>query len=95
MAGGAAPDWLRGLAGTYMHIPGMLLALALIAIAWLALSKTAFRRNLLAVGGDARAAYASGVNVTGVRMLAYLMSGVLAAVAGLVFTAALGSSDAC
>ena len=93
MAGGAAPAWLRGLAETHGHVPGMLFVLALIAVAWLGLERTAFRRNLVAVGGDARAAYTSGVNVAGVRILAYLMSGVLAALAGLVFTAALGSGD--
>jgi ribose transport system permease protein len=92
-AGGAAPGWLRGVAETHMGVPGVVLLLALIAIAWLALERTAFRRNLLAVGGDSRAAYASGVNVAGVRILAYVIGGVLAAVAGLVFTAALGSGD--
>jgi len=92
-AGGGAPDWLRGLAETHGSIPGVLLPLALIAIAWLAVERTAFRRNLLAVGGDSRTAYASGVNVTGVRILAYVIGGVLAATAGLVFTAALGSGD--
>jgi ribose transport system permease protein len=48
---------------------------------------------LLAVGGDARAAYASGVNVAAVRIIAYVIGGILAAIAGLVFTAALGSGD--
>lgn len=93
VAGGAAPDWLRSLAGSYLHVPCTLAVLVLIATAWVALSKSAFRRNLLAVGGDARTAYASGVSVAGVRILAYLTAGVLAAVAGLVFTAALGSGD--
>lgn len=92
-AGGAAPDWLRALAGTYFGVPGVLLTIVLVAAAWLALERTAYRRNLLAVGGDARAAYASGVNVAGVRVLAYVIAGVLAALAGIVFTAALGSGD--
>ncbi len=93
MAGGVAPDWLRGLAGTYAGVPGILFLLAPIAIVWLLLGRTAFRRNLLAVGGDSRAAYASGTNVTAVRVLAYVIGGVLAAMAGLAFTAALGSGD--
>lgn len=93
MAGGSAPDWLLSLADSHAGIPGMVFLLAGIAIVWLALERTAFRRNLLAVGGDARAAYASGINVTAVRILAYVASGVLAAIVGLVFTAALGSGD--
>ncbi len=92
-AGGSAPDWLRSLTDTHMGVPGVLLVFVLIAIAWLALERTSFRRNLLAVGGDSRAAYASGVNVVAVRIMAYVLGGVLAAVAGLVFTAALGSGD--
>ncbi|MDR3496681.1 MAG: ABC transporter permease [Ancalomicrobiaceae bacterium] len=93
MAGGTAPEWLRDLAGTYAGVPGMVFLFALIAAAWLLLERTAFKRNLLAVGGDARAAYSAGVNVAGVRILAYVISGVLAAIAGLAFTAALGSGD--
>ena len=64
-----------------------------LGLAWLAFEQTAFRRNLLAVGGDARAAYASGVNVVAVRIIAYVIGGILAAIAGLVFTARLGSGD--
>ena len=92
MAGGMAPDWLRWLSASHAGIPGVLLPLAVIALAWLALERTAYRRNLLATGGDSRAAYASGVNIIGVRLIAYILAGILAAVAGLVFTAALGSA---
>ncbi|HXD91458.1 MAG TPA: ABC transporter permease [Candidatus Binataceae bacterium] len=93
MAGGQAPDWLVSLANSRGGIPGVLVLLVALGIAWLAFERTAFRRNLLAVGGDARAAYASGVNVAAVRIIAYVIGGILAAIAGLVFTAALGSGD--
>jgi ribose transport system permease protein len=93
MAGGQAPDWLVAIANSRGGVPGVLVLLVALGIAWLAFERTAFRRNLLAVGGDARAAYASGVNVTAVRIIAYVIGGILAAVAGLVFTAALGSGD--
>ena len=93
MAGGQAPEWLVALANGHGVVPGALVLVIALGIAWLAFERTAFRRNLLAVGGDSRAAYASGVNVAAVRIIAYVISGVLAAVAGLVFTAALGSGD--
>jgi ribose transport system permease protein len=93
MAGGSAPEWLLWLVDNRSGVPGVLLVLAVLAIAWLLLERTAFRRNLLAVGGDSRAAYAAGVNVAAVRILAYVIGGILAAVAGLVFTAALASGD--
>lgn len=93
MAGGQAPPWLLGLAGNHGGVPGVLVLLVVLGLMWLAFERTAYRRNLLAVGGDARAAYASGVNVAAVRIIAYVIGGILAAVAGLVFTAALGSGD--
>jgi ribose transport system permease protein len=93
MAGGQAPAWLGGLLQSHAGIPGVVLLLALIAASWLLLERTAFRRNLLAVGGDSRTAYAAGVDVVGVKILAYVIGGILAALAGLVFTASLGSGD--
>jgi ribose transport system permease protein len=93
MAGGQAPAWLVGAAGTFGGVSGMLVLIILVGLFWLAFERTAYRRNLLAIGGDSRAAYASGVNVAGVRIIAYVIGGVLAAIAGLVFTAALGSGD--
>lgn len=93
MAGGQAPQWLLGLAGSYGGISGVFVLLVVLGLAWLAFERTAYLRNLLAIGGDSRAAYASGVNVAAVRITAYVIGGVLAAIAGLVFTAALGSGD--
>ncbi len=92
--GGSVPDWLHRLSGNVGFVPGFLLLFGVIAVLWLALERTAFRRNLLAVGGDDRAAYTAGVNVTVIRMLAYVMSGILASVAGIVFTAVLATGDA-
>lgn len=93
MAGGQAPAWLVGIAGTFGGLSGMLVLIIVVGLFWLAFERSAYRRNLLAIGGDSRTAYASGVNVAGVRIIAYVIGGVLAAVAGLVFTAALGSGD--
>jgi ribose transport system permease protein len=92
-AGGAAPEWLKALAGSIGGMPGLLLLFLAIAAAWLLLTLSAYRRNLLATGGDERAAYTAGVNVTGVRIIAYVISGIVAALAGLAFTAVLGSGD--
>jgi ribose transport system permease protein len=92
-AGGNAAPWMTAISGTYHHVPGIVLLFALIAVGWIGLGKTVYRRNLLAVGGDIRAAYAAGINVTGVRIVAFVISGILAAVTGVVFTAILGSAD--
>jgi ribose transport system permease protein len=47
----------------------------------------------MAVGSDDRAAYTAGVPVTKVRFIAYVMTGMLAACAGLMLTALIGSAD--
>jgi ribose transport system permease protein len=82
-----------GLSNSHWGIPGSLILVLGLGVVWLLFERTAYRRNLLAVGGDARVAYASGINVTGVRIMAFVIGSVLAAIAGLVFTAALGSGD--
>jgi ribose transport system permease protein len=92
-AGGGAAPWLQVLSGDVYGVPGVFLLMVLIAVLWLLLGRTAYKRNLMAVGGDIRAAYTSGINVAAVRIIAFVIAGVIAAVTGLVFTAALGSAD--
>lgn len=62
----------------------LLLALGLVA---LALHRTAFGRHLYAVGGDVQAARATGVPVARVLVTAYVLAGMLAAVAGILLAA--------
>lgn len=91
--GGSVPSWLTGLAGSYGPVPGALVLVAVAFAAWLILQRTAFRRNMLVVGGDDRLAYTSGVNVALVRVGAYVVAGATAACAGLALAASLGSGD--
>jgi ribose transport system permease protein len=62
------------------------LLLALGLVAW-ALHRTAFGRHLYAVGGDVQAARATGVPVARVLVTAYVLAGMLAAVAGILLAA--------
>jgi ribose transport system permease protein len=93
MAGGSAPPWLAVLTTAHAGLPGTLYLLAAIVIAWVILKRTAFSRNLLAVGGDVRAALTAGVDVIAVRLIAYVLAGILAAFVGLLFTAMMASGD--
>jgi ribose transport system permease protein len=93
MAGGRAPDWMIALGGGFGGFPLPLLMLVAIAALWLPLRQSAFGRNLLATGGDQRAAFTSGINVTAVRFLVYVAGGIAAAVTGFAFTVSLGSGD--
>jgi ribose transport system permease protein len=54
-----------------------------LVICWILLSKLRYGRYLLAVGGNEEASRLSGVPVAGIKMLAYGMSGLLIAVAGI------------
>jgi erythritol transport system permease protein len=84
-------DWLgfNRLAG----IPISVLVLAGIAVlAGLMLSRSAFGRWLYASGGNERAADLSGVPVKRVKITVYTLSGMLAAVAGLVLSSQLTSA---
>lgn len=85
---GPAPAWLKSLAG-----PLSILPLAVIFFAWWLVRQTPYYDQLMAVGSDDRAAYTAGVPVTKVRFIAYVMTGMLAAVAGLMLTALIGSAD--
>lgn len=92
--GGTAPIWLTAVTGTLGPLPGVVIVFVILAALWLGLMATAFRRNLFAIGGNDRAAFASGVNVTATRLCAYVLTGVLAGLAGLLLVAVLGGADA-
>ena len=56
----------------------------LIALFWLILTKTPFGRHIYAVGGNAEAARRAGINVVGVRIAAFTLCSMLAAVGGII-----------
>jgi len=86
---GRVSSALSGFAlGRLGPLPYALLALvlALLGVAFL-LRRTPFGRHLRAVGGDESAARAAGVRVPRVLVAAYLLSGALAALAGVLLAA--------
>jgi ribose transport system permease protein len=85
----APSGWPTALAGSLGPVPGALVLLAVPLLVWLAIRRTPLHRTLLAVGSNDVAAHAAGVNVAGVRVLAYGLGGLLAAVAGIAMTASL------
>ena len=86
--GGSVPGWIADLAGSWSIVP-----IAACLLAWWALTRLPFYEHLMGVGGDQRAAYASGVRVTHVRIAAYAVGGLFAGVGGIALTALLGSTD--
>ncbi|WP_313760752.1 ABC transporter permease [Rhizobium sp.] len=85
---GPAPGWLKAMSASWSILP-----LASVALCWLLIKKLPYYDLLMAVGSDDRAAYTAGVPVTKVRFIAYLITGLFAAIAGLMLTALIGSAD--
>jgi len=85
---GPAPGWLKAMSASWSILP-----LASVAICWLLIKKLPYYDLLMAVGSDDRAAYTAGVPVTKVRFISYLITGLFAAIAGLMLTALIGSAD--
>ncbi|MGH2382034.1 MAG: ABC transporter permease [Candidatus Limnocylindria bacterium] len=85
-AGSEVPDGIRWLGGgTSFGIPnGLVLFVPLAAVILLGLRRAGFGRLLYAVGDNEVAARLSGVRVGRVLIVLYIVSGVLAGVAGIV-----------
>lgn len=71
----------------------ILMALVVLATHYL-VRRTALGRQILAVGGNEKAARLSGIDAAGVKRLVYVISGVLAGIAGMVVVAINNASDA-
>ena len=90
------PDAYRALAGGEIF-PGfrayyIFIIILYFIIHWV-LSNTKLGRNTYAIGSNATAARLAGVNTTLYRMLPYIISGVLAAVGGIIMGARFGAVD--
>ncbi len=66
------------------HVPVVaLIFMACLAVAWAALARHRWGRQIYAIGGNEEAARLSGVPVAMAKMWAYVMSGIFAGVAGI------------
>jgi ribose transport system permease protein len=91
--GGTVPDvYTTVLANT--NYPFALLYVLLLGIAWFAFRRTGLGVAIVAVGNDEAAAKANGINPVRTKILAYLLSGMLSAAAGLFLAATSTAGDA-
>lgn len=92
---GSEPGWAAFLGGAWLggYLPHSLLLLVIAVALWLTLRRLGLVRLLTGVGSDDRAMYTAGVNVTAVRLGAYALGGILAALAGMALTALISSGD--
>lgn len=93
--GGSLTTALRTLGtGQIAGVPiNLLVVLAVLAIATVLLAKTTIGRRIYVVGGNTRSAELVGINADRVTIFCYVVSSVLAAVAGLILVGFVGSVD--
>jgi ribose transport system permease protein len=89
----APRGWTHQLAGNIGPVPGPLLLLIIPPLVWFVLSRTRYVRNLMAVGSSDRAAFSAGVNVGAIRVIAYALGGLFAAIAGIGVATLVQSAD--
>lgn len=70
----------------------VVIAIALVAVIAVLINRTTFGKQLLAIGGNRRAAELAGLPVKRILLLTYVICAVLAAIAGIIGTARLGAS---
>jgi ribose/xylose/arabinose/galactoside ABC-type transport system permease subunit len=71
----------------------LLIALVIAGCAWVVLFRTPFGTHVLAVGGNRGAADALGLRFTRIKVAVYAISGLLAAVGGVLLCARLGAAE--
>ncbi len=89
------PDAFRFIgSGKFYGIPmAIILAGIVVFLMWLLLTRTTFGRRVFALGANAEAARMSGINTKGVLILVYVLSGLIAAFAGIVQIARINAAD--
>jgi ribose transport system permease protein len=89
------PSGFRSLFnGSLVGLPIPVIIVAVVALAaWVLLKKTPLGEYLLAVGGNEEAAYVAGVPIAITKITAYVISGVLAALASMILIGRLGAAE--
>jgi ribose transport system permease protein len=92
--GGASVDWLRQLVLGSLLIPWIpkaaVVLVVVVAVIWIPLRRSRLGLSIYAVGSSSLAAFRSGVAVGRTKILAYVLTGLFAALGGLSLTASTG-----
>lgn len=89
--GGEAATWLKNLVvGPFLSEwapKALVLLFVIVAVIWIPISRSRLGLSIYAIGSDRLAAYRSGVSVGRMKVAAYMITGLFAALAGLSLTA--------
>jgi ribose transport system permease protein len=92
IAKGGIPLWQSG--DQILRLPNLVIFAAFILFAvWFAMHKLVFGRHIRAIGGNVEAAHLAGINVKAVRLSAFALVGLGAAIAGLMLTSRVASAN--
>ena len=73
-------------------VPWVILVILVVLVAWsFLLGRTRFGRYIYAIGGNAEAARRAGINLSRIRVLAFVLSGLTAGIMGIIYASQLGS----
>ncbi len=90
----ASQEFKNIYSGAFLGVPYPIWYMIIISvIMYIVMHWTKFGRYVFAVGGNVNAAVASGVNVFWTKTLCYTISGLLAGIAGVIFTSKTGSAQ--
>lgn len=90
---GIPPAFLTLGQGFIGPVPvAVVIMLVVVAVGWIVLEHTTFGRRLYSIGGNPKASYLAGINVKRTRLIAFLISGLGAAFAGVMLTSRLASA---
>lgn len=70
----------------------LVLALVIFALMWFLLKRTEYGRKLYAVGGNPKASHIMGINVTAIIIIAYILSGFMAGIGGIMLSSRLSAA---
>jgi ribose transport system permease protein len=92
--GGAASPWLLDLVigpfGNEWIPKAAIVLVVVVAVVWIPVARSRLGLSLYALGSNQLAAFRSGVSIGRTKVLAYALTGLFAAVAGLALTASTG-----
>jgi inositol transport system permease protein len=91
---GMAPQFAFLGQGSLGFMPvSVLILIALFFVTWILLNRTAFGRHLYATGGNESAALASGVKTKNIVRKAFLLDGLMTAIAGILMMSRMNSGQ--
>jgi ribose transport system permease protein len=95
ISGRAIPESFASFAReSTLGVPNLtIVAIVVVLVAWILLEQTTFGRRLYAIGGNIEAARLSGVRVRRLRLIAFSLTGLSAASAGLMYASRVASAN--